>query len=129
MAEFLPLVHPGKSYTATTSADVTAGQALIISGSDTVGPGTANSIAYCGVAAFDAVSGATVTVYRPGEAWMTSSGAITAGAQVVLAASGAVSALAVVTTPTAADVTNTRGIVGVAKTTASGNRVKVLFTR
>lgn len=129
MAEFLPLVHPGKSFTATTSADVTAGQALIVSGSGTVGPGTANSIAYVGVAAFDAVNGATVTVYRPSVAWMTSSGAITAGAQVVLAASGAVSALAAVTTPTAADVTNTRAIVGVALTTAASNLVKVLFTR
>lgn len=129
MAEFLPLFKPGQSYTATTSADVTAGQALIVSGDGTVGPGTANSIAYAGVAAADATNGNVVTVYRPAVAWMTSSGAITAGAQVVLAASGAVSALAAVSTPTAADVTNTRATVGLAMTTASGNRVKVLFYR
>lgn len=129
MAEFLPLVHPGKSYTATTSADVTAGQALIVSGDGTVGPGTLNSVAYAGVAAFDAVSGATVTVYRPSVAWMTSSGTVTAGAQVTLGAAGVVVALAAVTTPTAADVTNSRAAVGVAMTTAASNRVKVLFTR
>lgn len=129
MAEFLPLYKPGQSWTSTTSADVTAGQLLIASGNGTVGPGTANSVAYVGVAGHDALSGAVVTVYSPKIAWMTSSGAITAGAQVVPAASGAVSALAAVTTPTPADVTNSRAAVGVALTTAASNRVKVLFTR
>ena len=129
MAEFLPLYKPGQSYTATLSADVTAGQALIVTGDGTVGPGTANSIAYCGVAATDASNGGVVTVFRPSVAWMTSSGAITAGAQVTLAASGAVQALAAVTTPTAADVTNTRATVGLAMTTAASNRVKVMFYR
>lgn len=129
MAEFLPLFKPGESYTATLSADVTAGQALIITGDGTVGPGTANSIAYCGVAGADASNGGVVTVFAPKVAWMTSSGAITAGTQVTLAASGAVQALAAVTTPTAADVTNTRATIGVALTTAASNRVKILFER
>ena len=129
MAEFLPLFKPGQSWTSTTSADVTAGQLLIATGVDTVGPGTANSVAYVGVAAFDALNGTTVTVYSPKIAWMTSSGAITAGSQVVPAASGAVSALAAVSTPTAADVTNTRACIGVALNTAASNRVKVLFSR
>lgn len=129
MAEFLPKFLPGQTWTATTSANVTAGQLLIASGDGTVGPSTANSIATVGVAMFDAASGGLVTVASPKQAVLTASGAISAGDQVVPAANGAVSKLAAVTTPTAADVTNTRAIVGVALTTAAGNKVTVLFTR
>lgn len=129
MADFLPTYKPGQSWTATTSADVTGGRLLAVSGDGTVGPAGANSIAVVGVAGHDATSGNVVTVYSPKVAWLDSSGAITAGAQVVAGAAGVVSALAAVTTPTAADVTNSRAIVGVALTTAASNRVKVYFTR
>jgi hypothetical protein len=57
---------------------------------------------------------------------LVASGTVTAGDLVVCAAAGQVSTLAAVTTPTAADVTNTRAIVGVALTTATnGNIVDV----
>jgi hypothetical protein len=127
MADFLPLFKPGQSWTATTSADVTGGRLLAVSGSDTVGPASAQSVAVVGIAAFDALSGNKVTVYSPKIAWCDSSGAITAGAEVTAGAAGVVVALAAVTTPTAADVTNTRARVGVALTTAASNRVKVYF--
>jgi hypothetical protein len=127
MAEFLPKYKPGQSWTSTASATITAGQLLAVSGSGTVGPAGANSVSWVGVAAFDAASAEKVTVYSGGIAVLTASGAITAGAQVVPAASGAVSALAAVTSPTAADVTNSRAIVGVALTTAASNLVTVIF--
>lgn len=127
MATYSPKFIPGQRWTATTSADVTGGQLLAVSGSGTVGPAAAASIAVVGVAAFDAKNGEVVTVHSPSIGWLTSSGAIAAGAQVVPAASGAVSALAAVTTPTPADVTNTRTIVGVALTTAANNKVLVKF--
>jgi Uncharacterized conserved protein (DUF2190) len=129
MAEWLPKYLPGQRWTSTASATITGGQLLAVSGSDTVGPAGANSIAVVGVAAHDAASGEKLTVFSPKIAVLTASGAITAGAQVVPAAAGAVSALAAVTTPTPADVTNSRAIVGVALTTAASNLVKVLFTR
>lgn len=128
MADFLPKFKPGQSWTATTSAAVTGGKLLEVSGDGTVAHASANSISVVGVAAFDcANSGDKVTVYTGGIATLVSSGAITAGAKVVAGAAGVVTALAAVTTPTAADVTNTRAIVGTALTTASGNLVTVLF--
>lgn len=128
MADFLPKFKPGQSWPATTSADVVGGKLLAVSGDGTVAHAGANSTAVVGVAAFDAVSGTTVTVYSPKVAVLVSSGAITAGAQVVAGAAGVVTALAAVTTPTAADVTNTRAIVGIALTTAASNLVRVYFT-
>lgn len=129
MAEFLPKLKPGQSWSSTASADIIGGQLLAVTGDDLVGPAGASSVAVVGVAAFDCLSGGRVTVYSPKVAVLTSSGAITFGTQVVPAANGAVSALAVVTTPTAADVTGTRAVVGVAMTTAASNKVKVYFTR
>jgi sulfate adenylyltransferase subunit 1 (EFTu-like GTPase family) len=74
--------------------------------------------------------------YKPGESITSqasgtiASGTVTAGDIVVCAASGQVSTLAAVTTPTAADVTSTRAIVGVALTTATtGNIVDVQMDR
>lgn len=129
MADFLPKFKPGQSWTATTSASVTGGKLLAVSGDGTVAHAGANSVAVVGVAAFDAASGDKVTIYSPKVATLVSSGTITAGDQVVAGAAGVVTSLAAVTTPTAADVTNTRAIVGVALTTAASNSVKVYFTR
>jgi len=129
MADFLPRFKPGQSWSATTSANVTGGKLLEVSGDGTVAHAGANSVAVVGVAAFDANSGDTVTVFSPKIAVLVASGAITAGSQVVAGSAGVVTALAAVTTPTAGDVTGSRAIVGVALTTAASNLVKVLFTR
>jgi hypothetical protein len=129
MADFIPKFKPGQSWSALTSANVTGGKLLEVSGDGTVAHAGANSVAVVGVAAFDANSGDTVTVYSPKIAVLVASGAITAGSQVVAGSAGVVTALAAVTTPTAGDVTGSRAIVGVALTTAASNLVKVLFTR
>ncbi len=129
MADFLPRFKPGQSWTAITSANVTGGKLLEVSGDGTVAHAGANSIAVVGVAAFDASSGDAVTVYSPKVAVLVSSGVITAGSQVVAGAAGVVTALAAVSTPTAGDVTGSRAVVGVALTTAASNAVKVYFTR
>jgi hypothetical protein len=119
MAEYLPKYLPGASQTRVASATITGGQLLAVTGSGTVGPAGANSTAWCGVAANDAASGANVTVFAGGVQKLVTSGTVTAGDIVVAAAAGAVSTLAAVTTPTAADVTNSRAIVGIAMTTAT----------
>jgi len=129
MAEYIPVRIPGQALVAQASAAITGGQLVYVSGSGTVAPATANSPAWLGVAAFDAALGTDVTVHCGGTQEAVASGAITAGALVVAAADGAVSALAAVTTPTAADVTNSRAVVGIALTTAADNIVRVQFIR
>lgn len=130
MAEYLPIRTPGDALVATASATITGGLLVAVSGNGTVATAGANALNWVGVAAFDAVSGDAVTVYAGGVQELTASGAITAGDLVVAAASGKVSTLAAVTTPTAADVTNTRAIVGVALTTAADTaKVRVKFER
>ena len=63
-----PPVFTGDSlpFTSTTSAAVTGGQVLIVTGSGTVGPAAAASGLVVGVAAHDAANGAQVTVWPPG---------------------------------------------------------------
>jgi hypothetical protein len=130
MADYVPVIQNADSYTLTASATITGGQLLVVTGVNTVGPAGANAVNWVGVAAFDCVSGAAVTVFRDGVQILTTTGTVTAGDLVVAAASGTVSTLAAVTTPTPADVTNTRAIVGVALTTATtGNAVRVFFAR
>ena len=130
MAEYIPLFKPGNAVPRVASATITAGQVLAVSGSGTVGPAGANALNWVGVAGFDAASGDTVTTFAGGVQRLVASGGITAGDLVVCAASGAVSTLAAVTTPTAGDVTNTRAIIGVALTTATtGNLVEVQILR
>lgn len=130
MAEYLPVFIPGQAVTLKASAAITGGQLVAVTGSGTVGPAGANATSWVGVAAFDAATNDNVTIYSGGVQSVTASGSVTAGDVVVPAASGAVSTLAAVTTPTAADVTNTRAVVGVALTTATnGNKVRVAFDR
>jgi phosphoribosylformylglycinamidine (FGAM) synthase-like amidotransferase family enzyme len=127
MAEYAPIFERSP-FTGTTSATVTAGTLLEVSATGTVGPAGANSLKVVGVAAFDAASGAQVAIHRAGVQELVASGGVTAGDVLVAAAAGQVSTLAAVTTPTPADVTNTRAIVGVALTTATtGNKVQVLL--
>lgn len=129
MGDYLPRFE-GDEFTSQASGTITGGQVLAVSGSGTVAAAGANAGNWVGVAGFDASSGDKVTVLRGGIQKLTASGTVTAGDIVVCAASGKVSTLAAVTTPTAADVTNTRAIVGIALTTATdGNIVDVEMER
>lgn len=128
--EYLPVFKPGQAVTLKASAAITGGQVVAVTGVGTVGPAGANAANWVGVASNDAAINDNVTIYSGGVQSVTASGTVTAGDIVVCAAAGAVSTLAAVTTPTAADVTNTRGIVGVALSTATnGNKVRVQFDR
>lgn len=128
MGQHVHLFEPGDPVTFTASADITAGQLAAVTGNRTVGPAAANSTAVVGSAAFDAASGEKVTILKGGVQNILASGAIAAGALVVAATAGKVSALAAVTTPTAADVTNTRAIVGIALTGGTDVLVEIDFT-
>src|SRR4029077_10610120 len=117
--------------TMTASAAITAGRLVEVTGSGTVGMAGANSVKVMGVALEgtdfvgtpDKIAIATGGVFR-----IVNSGGVTAGDKLVAAANGQVATLAAVTTPTAADVTNTRAIIGVAlDTAATGVAVRVLL--
>ena len=130
MAEYLPVNTPGQALVSTASATITGGQLVAVSGVSTVAAAGANATNWLGVAAFDAVSTDLVTIYADGVQELVTTGTVTAGDLVVAATAGTVSTLAAVTTPTAADVTNTRAIVGVALTTATtGLKVRVKLAR
>jgi hypothetical protein len=129
MAEYLPIYKPGQALTLKASATITAGQVVAVSGVGTVAPAGANAGNVVGVAAFDAVTNDNVTVYAGGVQNVLASGTVTAGDIVVAGAAGTVATLAAVTTPTAADVTNTRAILGVALTTGTDVAVRVQFDR
>ena len=90
MADYLPLYKPGQSITSRTSAAVTGGQLLEVSGDGTVAPAGADSAKVVGVAAFDAASGDNVTIHCGGVQRLKASGAVTAGDLVVSGASGTV---------------------------------------
>lgn len=130
MAEYLPIRTPGDALVSAASATITGGLLVAVSGNGTVATAGANAQNWIGVAAFDALTGESVTVYASGVQELTASGAITAGDLVVAAALGKVSTLAAVTTPTAGDVNGSRAIVGVALTTAAdAAKVRVKFER
>lgn len=116
MAEFAPLFDDGDEITRATSGAVTAGQALIVSGDDTVAASTAASAAFLGIAAFDAASGADVTVHLGKVHELTSTGAINAGDPITCAAAGAVAAFSGTTYST---------IIGKALKAAASNKVVV----
>lgn len=117
MTQYLPL-HDGQAVTRQASATITAGQLVVVSGSGTVGPGSAATHSWVGVAGQDASSGDTLTVHIGGVQRLVASGGITAGATVEAAAAGKVA--------THTNGTNDVNIVGVALTTATdGNLVEV----
>lgn len=121
MAEYLPVFKPGQAVTLKASATVTGGQVVAVTGSGTVGPAGAASVAWVGVAANDAATNDNVTIFSGGVQSLTASGAITAGAAVATGAAGTVATSA---TPTSAE------IVGIALTTAAnGAKVRVAFLR
>lgn len=119
MAEFSPLFKPGAEFTRTTSAAVTGGQVLIVSGSGTVAPASTASAAVVGVAANDAASGADVNVITTGVCNLGAAGAISAGASVASGTGGAVAAHSG---------TNYSTIVGVALSDAANDKVLVKLT-
>lgn len=116
MAEYIPLFDDGDEITRTTSGVVTAGQALIVSGDDTVAASTAASAAFLGIAAFDAASGADVTVHLGKIHELASTGAIAAGDPVTTATAGTVAAFSGTTYST---------IIGKALKAAAANKVVV----
>jgi hypothetical protein len=131
MTEYVPLYKPGQAVTHQASAAITGGQLVGVSGSGTVAPTGTNQASWVGVAAFDAAVGDQVTVHSGGVQRILAAGAVTAGDLLVASATaGRVSTLAAVTTPTAADVSNTRAIVGIALTSAAdGELVEVQMDR
>ena len=110
MGDYLPKFTEGDAIPFDITATVTGGR-LVTTGGAQAG---ANATNWLGVASRDAVNGDRITLYTGGVQRLIATGAITKGDLVVCAANGTVSTLAAVTTPTAADVTNTRAIVGLA---------------
>lgn len=94
MADHLPLYTPGSAVTYKTSAAVTGGRLLEVSGNGTAAHAGAASIKVVGVAGFDTESGGDVTVYAGGIQRIPGSAAITAGAEIASAAAGKVAAAA-----------------------------------
>ncbi|KWX66805.1 capsid cement protein [Mycobacterium sp. NAZ190054] len=92
MADYTPIFKPGVEVTLTASAAITAGQALVVSGQQTVAPSAGASAAFAGIAATDAASGEKVVVIGPAVHELTSTGTVGEGDLLVTAASGAVAA-------------------------------------
>jgi hypothetical protein len=120
MGVYSPSNLPGEKLTFTASAAISAGNLVAISGNETVAPTASASGAWIGVAAFDAASGATVTVYTKGRHILAASGAIAAGANVIPAAAGAVATVG-------SDASDGQDVVGVATSAAANSLVPVLI--
>ncbi|MEV6258074.1 capsid cement protein [Nocardia sp. NPDC051911] len=117
MADYLPLYFPGEKVPCTTSAAVTAGQMLVVSGNNTVAASSGAAIGY-GVAAYDdPVGGAQIMAYRDGIHVLAASGTINPGDAVIPAAGGAVAAIG--------SDTNYAHVVGQALAAASSGKVTV----
>lgn len=124
------LFRPGEPVTCVADAAITAGQLVYVSATGRLVTPTAGvTAAWLGVAATDAADGDSVTILIGGIQKITASGTVTAGDLVTSAADGEVITLAAVTTPTAADVTNTRAIVGIALTTGTDVPVEIALAR
>ena len=99
MGAYIPAFFPGDTLTLTTSAAVTAGQLVAVSGSNTIAATSAATAAWLGVAAQDdLVGGNQIAVYTEGIHILAASGSISAGDAVVSAAAGAVATIASDTT-------------------------------
>lgn len=114
MADYTPIFKPGTEVTLTASATIAAGDALVVTGQQTVGPAGGVSAAYAGVAAFDAASGDRVVVIGPAVHELNASGAINDGDLITTAAAGDVAAFSGTTYST---------IIGVALADAASNKV------
>lgn len=114
--ECIPFKKPGEDFTGKASATVTGKRFLKVSADRTgggagglstaldnvyqVAPASANG-AVCGVAAHDAASGSLVGVIAGGIVPVTADGAITAGDQIMVGATGKAKTYAPPTTTTA----------------------------
>lgn len=122
MADYQPIVTGGaKPWTATTSGAVTGGRVLAQSGNGTVAHAGADSAVAVGVAAFDAASGAKVTVWPLDGVVheLEAAGALAAGAGVVTDANGQVKTATIATAAAAGT------LIGTALTTAAGSPLKL----
>lgn len=90
MADYTPIFKPGAEVTLTASAAITAGQTLVVTGQQTVGPAGGVSAAYAGVAAADATSGEKVVVIGPAVHELNAAAAVADGDLITTAASGGV---------------------------------------
>ncbi|MEU6582823.1 DUF2190 domain-containing protein [Nocardia sp. NPDC046763] len=117
MSDYLPQFFPGDTVTAVTSAVVTAGQMLAVSGNNTVAATAGAAVPYGVAAVDDTVGGNAITVFRTGIHLLAASGTINAGDVVIPAAAGAVQAIG--------SGTNYAQVVGVAQAAASNGKVSV----
>jgi hypothetical protein len=123
VADYTPVYTGGAvPFTATTSAIVTGGRVLEVSGNGTVAHAGAGSLVSVGVAAHDAASGAKVTVWPLSNCVheLSAPGAITAAAGIITAAAGEVATAAVATAAAAGT------LIGIAATTAASLKVRVV---
>ena len=111
------IFKPGVAFTRVTSAAVTEGQLLIVSGNDTVAPSSAATDAWIGIAAHDAASGDPVSVLTGGVHELGATGAIAAGASVIPATGGTVATIGAET--------NYARVCGVALSAAANSKVRV----
>lgn len=122
MAEHTPHYLPADRLPRTTSAAVTGGQVLVVSGNDTVAPIAAPNEAWIGVAAHDAANGAQVVVYTEGVHLVGATGAITAGKPVIGGTGGTVAAFANGTD-------EPEEIIGIALSAAASSKVLIKLGR
>ena len=106
MGDFTPRYKPGHAVTLTTSAAVTGGQLVEVTGDLLVGPAAAGSAKVVGQAACDAAAGQRIAIHMPGKTVTdaTASGAIAAGDHLKAAAGGKVAKFVVGTDPETARV-------------------------
>ena len=91
MGAYEPKFLYGDVITGVASATITGGQTLIVSATGTVGPAGAAAANFIGVAAHDAISGASLAFFPRGKVHVsTASGSITAGARVDTGAAGTI---------------------------------------
>lgn len=126
MADYSPVYTGGVTpFTKSASAAITGGQVVAVSTAGNVAPTGAASATAVGVAAFDAASGARVSVWPLAncEHECTASGTIAVGDGVVAVAAGAVS-----TAPTSLATAAAAGtLIGIATSAATnGNKVRFL---
>ena len=117
MSDFLPLYFPGDKLPVVTSAAVTAGQVLVVSGSNTVAASTAAAIPIGIATSDDLVGGNQIVALCAGVAVLGATGSIAAGDAVVPATAGTVATIG-------AD-TNYLHVVGVATAATANGKVTV----
>lgn len=139
MGDYLPVYLPGGTLSLTTSAIVTGGSLLEVSGSGTVASAGASSAKVIGTAAHDAASGARVNVYGRGPVHESiADGTVTAGTLVAASATSGRQVKTIAAPAFATDYLNTdadtqltarSAVLGVALTTATdGNLVRWMQT-